>query len=350
MKLELFQTTIKEYKRFMKQLPINYSITESGNFSDSTYIAAHTRLMLLRKYTRSGRGSLYLSDIATEAICRFPEQSDYLTQFQTRFHQSCDQSLNHALADGSERTLDETIDDTMYGIHLHADEDRIYHIAEDNELLRLYCVVTFVKEIENLVIELSDFLETNGILCVEKTHHLRAPVIHLESSQESKESSIQNITGSPYWSNLIGSDMEDDSPSAVFTTMFKQYTLEEWQLWATANAFTQLLLKEPFSYDEMKRLVFESTIKDWGDFTEAIAFYKSIPSPGISSIIRYNKQHDVAYIHVYPRVEKAFVIDSPQIISDAYMITLVKDQSLHEWRVFSFGSRMDPFIRDGLYL
>jgi hypothetical protein len=302
--------------------------------------------MLLRKYTRSGRGNLYLSDISTEAIRRFPEQSDYLTQFQTRFHQSCDQSLNHALADGSERTLDETIDDTMYGLHLHADQDKIYRIAEDNELLRLYCVVTFVKEIECLVIELSDFLEKNGILCVEKTHHLHAPVIHIELSEESKKSNIQNITGSPYWSNLIGSDMEDYSPGAVFTTMFKQYTLEEWQLWATAYSFTQLLLKEPFSYDEMTLLVFESNINDWGDFSEAIEFYKSIPSPGISSVIRYNKQHDIAYIHVYPLVEKAFVIDSPQIISDVYVITLLKDQNLDEWRVFSFGGRMDPFIRD----
>lgn len=343
MKLKLFQTTVKEYKRFIKQLPINYSNAESGDFSDATYVAAHTRLMLLRKYTRNGRGSLYLSDIVTEAICQFPEQSDYLSEFQMRFHQSCDQSLNHALADGSDRTLDETIDDTMYGLHLHADEDRIYSIAEDNELLRLYCVITFVKEIENLVIEFSDFLEANGILCVEKTHHLHAPVIHLESS---KKSNVQNIIGSPYWSNLIGYDLKCESASAVFTTMFKQYTLEEWKLWATANEFTQLLIEEPFSYDKMIKIVFEPTINDWGDFSEAIAFYKSIPFPGISSVIRYNKQHDAAYIHIYPYIEKGFIVDSPQIISDVYVVTLVKDQSLNEWRVFSLGSRIDPFIRN----
>jgi len=317
-KLELFQTTVREYKRFTQQLPIYYSKAISGDFSDSTYVAAHTRLMLLRKYTRNGRGSLYLTDIVTEAICRFPGHSDYLSGFQARFQQSCDQSLNHALADGTERTLDESIDDTMYGLHLHADEERICRIARDNELLRLYCVVTFVKEIENLVIELSDFFEVNGILCVENTHHLRAPVIHLES----QDSNVQNITGSPFWSNLIGSDMTKEGTIDVFATLLEQYTFEEWL-----------------------RVVFEPTIEDWGDFSKAVAHYKSIPSPGISTVIRYNKQRDAAYIHVYPRVEEGFIVDSPQIISDVYMVTLVKDISLGEWRVYAFGGRVDPFIR-----
>jgi hypothetical protein len=340
-KLELFQTTVREYKRFTQQLPINYSMAMSGDTSDSTYVAAQTRLMLLRKYTRNGRGSLYLTDIVTEAIRIFPKHSDYLSEFQTRFQQSCDQSLNHALADGTERTLDESIDDTMYGLHLHADEERIYRIVQDNELLRLYCVVTFVKEIEALVIEISDFFEVNGVLCIEKTHHLRAPVIHLES----QDADAPNVTGSPFWSNLIGSDMTEKSTAAVFTTLLEQYTFEEWQLWATACAFTQLLAREKFSYNEMKRLVFEPTIYDWGDFSKAVANYKAIPSPGMSTIIRYNEQRDAAYIHVYPRVEEGFIVDTPQLISDVYVVTLVKDQSFGEWRVFAFGGRVDPFIR-----
>lgn len=109
MKLELFQTTVKEYKRFMQQLSLDYSEAISGNFSDSAYVAAHTRLMLLRKYTRNGRGNLYLTDIISEAISRFPRHSDYLSGFQARFKQSCGQSLNHVLADGTERTLDGSI-------------------------------------------------------------------------------------------------------------------------------------------------------------------------------------------------------------------------------------------------
>lgn len=158
MQLILFQTTVMEYKHFAQQLPINYPQALSGDFSDSTYVAVQTRLMLLRKYTRKARGNLYLADIVAEGMRSFPIDSDYLSEFQVRFQQSCDQSLNHVLADGTNQTLGESIDDTMYGLHLHADEKRIYRISQDNELLRLYCIVTFVKEIEALVIELSDFL------------------------------------------------------------------------------------------------------------------------------------------------------------------------------------------------
>ncbi len=342
MRLERFQNTFKEYKRFMQQLPLDYSEAVSGNFSDSTYVAAHTRLMLLRKYTRNGRGNLYLTDIISKAISRFPGHSDYLSGFQARFKQSCVQSLNHVLADGTERTLDESIDDTMYGLHLHADEGKICRIAQDSELLRMYCVVIFVKEIEKLVIELFDFFEANDILCVENERRLHAPVIHLGS----QDSNMQNITGSPFWSNLIGLDVAEDDITASFTSLFKEYTFEEQQLWATAHAFIRLLAQEQFSYDEIIRLVFEPTIDDWGDFSKSIAYYKSIPSPGMSSVIRYNKQCDAAYIYVYPHVEEGFTVDSPQIISDVYVITLVKDVNLGEWRVFAFGGRVDPYIRD----
>ncbi|MCI1951907.1 MAG: hypothetical protein LKJ50_04750 [Clostridiales bacterium] len=342
MKLELFQTTVMGYKYFAQQLPIDYSKVLLGDFSDFTYVAAQTRLMLLRKYIRKGKGSLYLSDVVDEAIQRFPEHLDYLSEFKVRFQQSCDQSLNCALADGTERTLNESIDDTMYGLFLHADEERIKRISQDNELLRLYCIVRLVKEIEALIIELFNFFEKNGVSFVEKAHHLQAPVIHLKS----QDSEARNIIGSPFWRNLIGSDMTEKNIAAAFTNSFAKYTFEEWKLWMTAYAFTQLLAQGEFSYDKIKQLVFGPTIGDWGDFSDAIAYYKGIPSPGISSIIRYNEQRNIAYIHVFPHVEKGFIIDSPQLISDAYIITLVKNSGSGEWKVFAFGGHIDPFIRE----
>lgn len=344
MRLALFQNTVREYKRFTQQLPINYSKAMSGDFSDSTYVAAQTRLMLLRKYTRSGRGNLYLIELVTEAIRCFPEHINYLSEFQTRFLQSCDQSLIHTLADGTDRTLDESIDDTMYGLHLHADVERILRIAQDNELLRLYCIVTFVKEIESLVIELFDFFEANGVSYIEKAQHLRAPAIHLEV-QNSDIHDVQRVSGSPFWSNLIGFDITEENSNEIITSVFKQYSYEEWKIWKTAYLFTQLLVQERFSYDEMKNVVYENTIADWGDFSEAIAYYKTIPSPGMSSVIRYNDKHNVAYINIYPRVEEGFVIETTQIISDIYVITLVRDDKLDEWRVYAFGGHEKLFIR-----
>ena len=342
MKLQIFQTTVREYKRFIEQLPLDYSKALEGDLSDLTYVAIHTRLMLLRKYTRKGRGSLYLTDIIDKVVSQFPQHSDYLSKLQTRFIQSCDQSLKHVLADGTDRTLDESIDDIMYGLHLHADEEKIKRIFHDNSLLRLYCAETFVKEIEALVIELSNFLDDNDIHYIEKTNNLCAPVIHLDT----QSSDTGNIAGSPFWKNLIGSDVADESAFNILSKNFEQYTPEEQQLWISAVGFIVLLNKEQFCIDEMKQFVFEPTINDWGDFSKAIAYYKAISPTGISNVIRYNEKRDVAYIYIYPHVKEGFIVNSPQIISDIYVITLIKDQRLGEWRVLSFGHNIDPFIRN----
>jgi hypothetical protein len=117
-------------------------------------------------------------------------------------------------------------------------------------------------------------------------------------------------------------------------------------MWATASAFTQLLARERVSYDEMKKVVFEPTISDWGDFSKVAAYYKTIPSPGMSSFIQYNEQRNAAYIPVVPNVEKSLIIESPQIIAGVYVVTLVKDQKLGECRVYAFGGRVDPIICD----
>lgn len=166
-------------------------------------------------------------------------------------------------------------------------------------------------------------------------------MIHLES----QDLGAQNITGSPFWHNLIDSDMTAENLEAVLTEWSAKYSIEERRLWATANDFTQLLAQEQFSYEEMKQFVFEPTINDWGDFSDVTACYKTIPSPGISTTIRYNEQRDAAFVHIYPHVEEGFIVDSPQIISDVYVVTLIKDQRINEWRVFAFGGRLDPHIR-----
>lgn len=341
MKLELFQTTVKEYTRFTRQLPIDYTKAMSGDFSDSVYVAVQTRLMLLRKYTRNGRGNLYLVDVVSEAIKRFPEDLKYLSEFQRRFLQSCDQAINHTLADGTERTLAETIDDTMYGLHLHADKERIDRISQDSELLRLYCITVFVNGVETLVTEIFSFFEAKGVPCIEESSHKYAPAVHFEPN----DSDQRNIANSPFWQNLVGSDLTEKNFADVTVRFFEQYTREEWCLWQTACDFTTLLSQEPFPYDEIRLLVFTPTIQDWGDFSEAIAYYKAIPSPGVSTTIRYNERHDTAYVYVLPHVEAGFTINRRQAISDIYVVTLVKDLETNNWKVFAFGGWIDPFIR-----
>lgn len=72
--------------------------------------------------------------------------------------------------------------------------------------------------------------------------------------------------------------------------------------------------------------------------------YLGIKNPGISYRVRYNEQHTMAYVRILTKLERAFVITSPQIINDIHEISLVKEQNMDEWRIFSFGGHLDSYI------
>jgi len=110
----------------------------------------------------------------------------------------------------------------------------------------------------------------------------------------------------------------------------------------TASKFTDLLSRGSFSFKKIREVVFEPTIRDWGDFSDAVKYYNAIPSPGITTTIRYNDRRDAAYIHIHPHVEQGFIIDAPQIVTNVHAITLVKDPRIGEWRVFALGKPVDP--------
>ena len=67
------------------------------------------------------------------------------------------------------------------------------------------------------------------------------------------------------------------------------------------------LKKEVISVDLLDKLIFPSTKKDWKDYSEAGEFFLGIKNPGISSKVRYNEQHTMAYVRIHPNVEDAFV-------------------------------------------
>ena len=82
---------------------------------------------------------------------------------------------------------------------------------------------------------------------------------------------------------------------------------------------------------KMKTLVFNENINDWGDFSQAINYYERIPSPGISNVVRYNEQHNAAYVYILPNVKSSFTIESKHLIGDLCIITLIKDPKKDEW-------------------
>lgn len=102
--------------------------------------------------------------------------------------------------------------------------------------------------------------------------------------------------------------------------------------------------KDVISVDLLDKLIFPSTKKDWKDYSEAREFFLGIKNPGISSKVRYNEQHTMAYVRIHPNVEDAFVINSPHIINDIYEISLVKDHGMVEWKIYSLGGHLDSYI------
>lgn len=102
--------------------------------------------------------------------------------------------------------------------------------------------------------------------------------------------------------------------------------------------------KKVISVDLLDKLIFPSTKKDWKDYSEAREFFLGIKNPGISSKVRYNEQHTMAYVRIHPQVDNPFVVSTPHIIKDIYEIALVKDCGMSEWKIYSFGGHLDSYI------
>ena len=95
-------------------------------------------------------------------------------------------------------------------------------------------------------------------------------------------------------------------------------------------------------------MVFESTVEQWGNFNEAVSFYKQIPNPGNSSRVRYNDERDAAYVVVFPNVEESFMFDAPHVTSGVKVMTFIKDPFTSQWKIFAFGDPVDPFKRNNI--
>ena len=340
MNLELFVTTVKEYNRFAKQLPLgDISKSTIDLLNETTYIAIQTRLMLLRKYASKGeKNNVYLENLIMEAKDRFPEKTTYLDKMRTRFFQINEQSFEQILSDGSKINLYQSIEDVIYGLYLHADKEKILRLSFTKDSLRFFYTRKYVEEFEAVVLEMFDFLIENNIQDIIEKNHAKAPVIHLGKSIESN----QDIKQSPFWGNLYGHDATDDE----INLLSQEFSDEEIQIFMYVRLFLDELTKETISVEALKSVVFWSTIEQWGDFTEAVSLYKNIPNPGISSKVRFNEKKDAAYVRIYPNVEGSFIISSPHVITGVYDITFIKDSTVNMWKIFAFGSPIDPIIRD----
>lgn len=65
----------------------------------------------------------------------------------------------------------------------------------------------------------------------------------------------------------------------------------------------------------------------------------------MSSKVRFNDRHDIAYVNFYENVEGSFMIDKPHIIGEGiHVLSLVYDSDAQKWEIYSFGAKLNDYL------
>ena len=315
------------FKKFSKKL-IKHDLIDS--FNDEDYVEINTKLMLLRKY------AVYSENVSIKKILslmfdKYPDEKEKLNKLLIDYENVEKQNIQFVLSDGTKRSLYETIEDVMYGVYLHADFDKIKRLISSDENLRFTCVRKYVEDFETIILKTYDILIKYYDFNNKYNFNERASIIYLGDSLNN----TQSITNSKYWSNLYGKDcsMED------LESIINDSEYEDIQILYICYQFITNIKETNLNISFLDNLIYPSTKKDWGNFLEAKSFYESINNPGLSTKVRYNKKHDMAYVRIMPNVDGAFSISTPHIIPENYEISLVKYGN--NWKIYSFGSHLD---------
>ena len=198
---QLYLHTVDEYKRFANHLPVKSTDSLTDDYSEADYIGIQVRLMLLRKfYAKSKHEKVYIKNIIDAAQQTFPTYASRFQSLNDEYDQIESQQLEHILSDGTKLNIYDTIEDSVYGLYLHADENRIHRLGNTAEAIRFFCTRKFILEIEAVIFKLYDLLKECGVTTLVVASPNRSPLIYLGDP----EANQQSITGSPYWSNLYG--------------------------------------------------------------------------------------------------------------------------------------------------
>ena len=243
--LKLFIITVNEYKRFSLQLD---NFDELDNYNELSYVKINTKLMLLRKYGNK-KGSVSIENILIQMLNKYPNNIGQLKQLIADYKKIESQQFTYILADGTKLNLYETIEDVMYGMYLHADQDRIKRLSSTEESLRFICVRKYVEDLEKIVLQTFDLLVSlEDVSCIKNINHSRATAIYLGDTTKNK----QNIKKSPYWSNLYGKD----GTNLDLANIEKGFTTEDMEIILKCLDFLNELEKDKISIKKIDNLIF----------------------------------------------------------------------------------------------
>lgn len=333
--IKAFLFTVEEYKRFAKCFPVLKKHTLLDDYNENDYVAVQTKLMILRKYSYRP-DSVYIPKVLESAKNLYKGLDVLLTDIQSRYDDIEKNQLQAVLSDGNKLSLFEMQECVVYGLYLHADQDKIEKLLNSNEALQFTMNRKYVEDLEELLLEIYDLLIIKVEEKYQRKQYQKAPAIFAGDIENNK----QEIKGSPFWANLYGKDATEEELREIFF----ENTEEDMIIILKCLAFLTEGKKDNYSISALEELVFPPTREQWGDFSQLNYMCKNeLSKVGWSTKVRYNEEHNMAYVHLYPNVEEPFLLEQPHVIMDLTVITLVRENDTYGWRIFAIGGKIDNY-------
>ncbi len=335
--IEVFLYQMKEYRKIAGAVKLSRKTTklelaDSPNLPDrplstSDYAAMSVRLMLQRKHFVFG-SDIHVRDVIKAALELCPQLQDELNGLYAHLNRIKQHEFETTHSDGK-KTSDyyHNAEETLYGVLLHSDIQKIEHVADFSPELLLAAITPFILERERILCHLSDLLESSGLQAYKARRGRRAQVLRFTKSTPQE----LRVEKSPYWSNLIARDGTPDE----FKDRWDNYDKNTREIILTCFAFVQLLRCEPRDITSLGHLIHPSTKKEWGDFSQAAGIFSEYPSLGMSDHIELFNLKSCAKVKLFPNVDELIVIDTLQLVS---LSTLVLRKHRGKWKVWGLSA------------
>ena len=331
--LQAYLFTVNEYEKFIK--PEKNTIHDWLDPIDPDgYRLTIANLLLLRKYT-SFNEPVYLGSVLDVLATEYPQRKEDIQNFRDRLQEIETSKVTTLVEKDSELSLRETVELELYGIYLHADYDKIEKIVQTDPNLRFIAIRRYVDLFADLVIRIADFIRECSIQSIGTPNVDHAKILRITKN----EGVTQNIKSSPYWSHLYGRDAADDE---LFNNVLSMDP-ESLEIFVTAVIFLHAVENENTETSDLQRLVYRKTRRAWGNFNEVRDFLKSHKDYGLSTYVRFNTAHDIAYVYMLDNVKENLIIEDFQIIDGVTVLSLVKDGD--SWKVYSIGEKLETYHR-----
>ena len=242
------------------------------------------------------------------------------------------------LSNGEKRSLQEAIRDDLYGMYLHADNEKIENLLKTNMTTYLFAANKYVSFWEELLTESYHLVEKLVTDKYKREPFDKATVVFVGDDK----TQAQDIHSASYWSNLRGRD----ASSEEIKTMFEQLTDEERGILLLAQLFILELQNDNYSVDVLKEMIHPVVKPYWGDFSTAHEMLAGVEI-GYSNKIRFNEDRDIAYVLLFRHFDPngLFIINQPQYSDDILALYLKKENKRKGWKIVSINDSPDQIIK-----